>query len=250
MSRTRGARPPSFKTSFSSRPFQLTGAEIELLGNEKTAKFERSIVFDIFRTQFRIISVDNFIVGYAPFPDATYVISPYGTNKVLGQLYDYLVVDKPRLGPIPPNTFLPHKGKRGVDYFELYQDQDIRAISWYVISSTQSISRDFGTWACNPTAPMASFWLYVKAWSIEALDKDDDVLTMWPNVYWSVLTDSNVRLRRQLLNVEGVLHGRLDGEEQAMSQFTQPWTKKCIRGVVPNFQSSLQILSTEILTEG
>jgi hypothetical protein len=52
-----------------------------------------------------------------PFRDCSVVLTVFSVGKVLSQLYDHLIEDKPGLLPIQYDELLPRKGKRRIDYF-------------------------------------------------------------------------------------------------------------------------------------
>jgi hypothetical protein len=108
-----------------------TASELETLAQNKIAQLERTVVAEIFAQHWRLVSVGRIAVGYTPFRDCSVVLSVFGADKILSQLYDYLIEDKPRLLPIPYGELLPRKGKRGIDYFLTTALDDVRALSNY-----------------------------------------------------------------------------------------------------------------------
>lgn len=220
-----------------------TETEIELLSEDKVNRLERTLLVDLFRTQWRLVSFDNFIVGYAPFPDASVIIPPYGANRVLTQLYNYVVDPKRRMGAIPYCEFLPQKGKPGIDYFLMDRPEDVNALLWYVATSAALISTEFAAYLSDPGRDPRAVFAHLALWYVEASTDGGEVAVMWPSKYWQSVNSDSVILRQVLRDPEGILHGRTSDAEDAqrrLSQFTRAWMQDCTRGIVPGFKLAIR----------
>jgi hypothetical protein len=124
----------------------MSSAEIENLAMARIEEWDHTPLEKVFSRAWRLVSIDELVVGYSPFPDCSLILSLYSANLVLKQLYRYFSEEVERRGPIPSNLFFPVKGKPCIDHWSLYRQEDVRALCWHVMMSIPKVSSGFGRW--------------------------------------------------------------------------------------------------------
>jgi hypothetical protein len=219
-----------------------TAYELETLAQNKIAQLERTVVAEIFAQNWRLVSVGHVVVGYTPFRDCSVVLTVFSAGKVLSQLYDYLIEDKPRLLPIPYGELLPRKGKRGIDYFLMTALSDVRALYNYAAYSTDS-ARDaeiLGPILADLKAPLDAMMGNVVTYASTAKGVEADDVLLWPSAYCMHMHSAHIQIFPIATDPESVRQGVAHRDGIPLAEFTHVWPQRSTRGCVEQYKTIYQ----------
>jgi hypothetical protein len=214
------------------RPRPLTLVEIEDHATANVRQFERTALAQMYEVNWRYIALDNFIVGMAPFPDCRLVLSMHTANCVLHGLYEYLVDDKERVGPLPMTLFLPRKTRQGVDYWWTDNIQDVIALANYTYMSTSRASPNFAAWYAHFAADLPIFRTFLRLYATQVDEGGVEPYLLWPSMYWARANSGRVTLRALQGGLAGIQGERDQVGDKALGDFTKAWTNDLVHGSV------------------
>jgi hypothetical protein len=176
-------QPHYHRTQNGTKRRPPTQYELEAMANTKIGKIDRTVVRSMFAANWSIVVLEGGIVGMSRFRDASLVLPMYGAAKVLGQLTDYFLEDKPRLGLIPYGLFLPTNGKPNSDYFLTGDIIGMRALVNYALASAENADEHLLARCADPASPVDVLRAYMSIYSVAGIGPDNEATLEWPSVY-------------------------------------------------------------------
>jgi hypothetical protein len=205
--------------------------QIEVLAEDKTSRYDRTVVATLFVNYWRVAVLGNSIVGYSPFPDGSLILSIYSAGKVLNQMYNYLTEDKVRHGLLPGGQLIPKGGLAMQDYWYISQADHCKSLAWYAAYSSAIydpvLTELCSSWTWTPT----EFLDRLKLFDVNAVDEGGNTFPLWPSVYWQHLRSNKITLTRMDMTADGISGRATLDERTALVQFNDTWLRTTVRGV-------------------
>lgn len=221
------------------RRHEMRPAEIAVRVEDKCHAYERTVLLEMYATNWRLVTVDNLPIGMTPFPDVSIILPFHSAGRVVDQLFKYVSADKARSMLIPSKHFIPFGGVAGVDYFRRASKDDMTMMLNWVMQSTPDASTALREVYAGDPESNRPIMALVNIYSLRLNPARTIASVVWPNIWASLILERDVTLQEIPMGPEGFTPDQVIAQPPVnLVTFKQPWTTSLTRGVYMAYKTA------------